>query len=247
MTNKTMKTLTIGENTYEIFDETARKNIGALQQATIPDNTLSKAGFAADAKATGNAINQIMNDINTLVPEDIGALPDTYEPPVTSVGGKTGNVTLEQGEGIAVNGTTITNTGVRSVSTGTDNGTIVVNTNGSSASIPVHGLKSAAYTESSTYAQSVHTHSYFYTATLSASGWSSTAPYSQTVNVNGILETDNPFIDLDMSDASSNNAEDYQEAWMCIGRMVAQNGSIKAYCYTDKPEVNIKIIIKVVR
>lgn len=47
---------------------------------------------------------------------------------------------------------TITNSGVRSISTGTLDGTISVNTAGTTTNIPVKGLGSAAYTESGIYA-----------------------------------------------------------------------------------------------
>ena len=53
---------------------------------------------------------------------------------------------------------TITNSGVRSIATGSSNGTISVNTNGKSADVSVKGLGSAAYTSSSNYATSGHTH-----------------------------------------------------------------------------------------
>lgn len=46
---------------------------------------------------------------------------------------------------------TITNTGVRSVTTGDTNGTIKVNTNGTSTNVTVKGLGSAAYTSSNQY------------------------------------------------------------------------------------------------
>ena len=49
------------------------------------------------------------------------------------------------GTGIALSGTTFSNSGVRSVVTGTTNGTIIVNTNGTTASVPVKGLGAAAY------------------------------------------------------------------------------------------------------
>jgi hypothetical protein len=48
---------------------------------------------------------------------------------------------------------TITNTGVRSVTTGTANGTISVDTNGTTANVAVKGLGSAAYTSSGAYVQ----------------------------------------------------------------------------------------------
>jgi len=52
---------------------------------------------------------------------------------------------LAAGTGITVNGMTITNAGVRGVITGTNDGTISVNTNGTSAEVAVAGLKSLAY------------------------------------------------------------------------------------------------------
>lgn len=70
------------------------------------------------------------------------------------------NTTYSAGTGIGLSGTTFSNSGVRSVSTGTSNGTISVNTNGTTASVSVKGLGSAAYTASSAYAASSHTHSY---------------------------------------------------------------------------------------
>ena len=61
---------------------------------------------------------------------------------------------LTQGTGIAIdsNTNTISNSGVRAISTGTVNGTISVNTNGTSADVAVKGLGSAAYTASTDYA-----------------------------------------------------------------------------------------------
>jgi hypothetical protein len=49
------------------------------------------------------------------------------------------------GNGISIDGMTITNAGVRSVSTGINNGTVKVNTNGTEAEVAVAGLKSLAY------------------------------------------------------------------------------------------------------
>lgn len=55
-----MKTLTIGNNTYEIVDEAARSDIDILKQGAITtDTTLTQEGKAADAKATGDAISAI--------------------------------------------------------------------------------------------------------------------------------------------------------------------------------------------
>lgn len=54
----------------------------------------------------------------------------------------------------------IANAGVRSISSGSTNGTISVNTGGTVANVAVKGLGSAAYTASTAYASSSHTHNY---------------------------------------------------------------------------------------
>lgn len=60
---------------------------------------------------------------------------------------------LTEGTGIDIDSTNvISNTGVRSIATGTTNGTISVNTGGTSAEVAVYGLGSAAYTSSGDYA-----------------------------------------------------------------------------------------------
>ena len=59
------------------------------------------------------------------------------------------NNTIYTGEnGVTVSGTKISNSGVRSIATGSANGTISVNTNGSSADVAVKGLGSLAYKSS---------------------------------------------------------------------------------------------------
>lgn len=61
------------------------------------------------------------------------------------------NTTYSAGTGINLSGTTFSNSGVRSVTTGVANGTISVNTNGTTTDVPVKGLGSAAYTASTAY------------------------------------------------------------------------------------------------
>lgn len=69
------------------------------------------------------------------------------------------NTTYSAGTGLSLSGTTFSNSGVRSISTGSANGTISVNTNGTSADVAVKGLGSAAYTASTAYATANHSHS----------------------------------------------------------------------------------------
>ena len=63
----------------------------SLANLPVSDTTLTQSGKFADAQATGERIKNIAS---TIKPEDIGALPDTYTPPVTSVNGQTGAVNI---------------------------------------------------------------------------------------------------------------------------------------------------------
>lgn len=78
-----------------------------------------------------------------------------YTPPKSDT-----NTTYSAGAGISLSGTTFSNSGVRSISSGLNNGTIIVNTNGVNNEVRVPGLDSAAYTKATDYASSSHTHLY---------------------------------------------------------------------------------------
>lgn len=81
---------------------------------------------------------------------------------------------------------TLTNAGVRSIATGSTNGTISVNTNGSSAEVAVAGLGTAAYKADT----------YFATAT-SVSGLSTTVDNLSTSKQDKIVNSDDITIDTD--------------------------------------------------
>lgn len=83
------------------------------------------------------------------------------------------NTTYSAGTGISLSGTTFSNSGVRAIASGSTNGTISVNTNGTSTDVAVKGLGSAAYTASTAYATSGHTHNY--AGSSSAGGAATTA------------------------------------------------------------------------
>lgn len=110
-----------------------------------------------------------------------------------SAGSSKDTLTFANGDGISLqlaspsaseDKITITNSGVRSIATGSSNGTISVNTNGKSANVSVKGLGSAAYTNSSSYATSGHTHNY---AGSSSAGGVATeaAKVSHTLQISG--------------------------------------------------------------
>ena len=68
------------------------------------------------------------------------------------------DTTYTASDGIAITGTNITNSGVRSIDTGSANGTISVNIGGTSKEVAVKGLGTAAYTSKDSYAAATHSH-----------------------------------------------------------------------------------------
>lgn len=85
-----------------------------------------------------------------------------------------------------------------------------------------------------------------FTVTLSTSWSGTSAPYSQTTPVSGILSEDNPIVDVVLSAAPS-IAELQEEAWGCVSRIITNEGSITAFCNEAKPVTAIPIQLKVVR
>lgn len=85
-----------------------------------------------------------------------------------------------------------------------------------------------------------------YTATIPTAGWSNSAPYTVSINVTGILNTDNPTIGLVQSDTLSTR-QAQREAWSKISRITTSNGSITVYADEEKPTTAIPIQIKCIR
>lgn len=85
-----------------------------------------------------------------------------------------------------------------------------------------------------------------YKGTFSASSWSEEAPFVQEIPVDGILSTDYPFVDIDLSDVE--DAAAVIEGWTLVGRCtVSADNTVIAYCYEEAPAVDIPIVFKVVR
>lgn len=84
-----------------------------------------------------------------------------------------------------------------------------------------------------------------YVATLDTTWSGSAAPYSKAQTINGILETDEPIIDLVPSD-TFDTAETQIEAWSCVYRATTSANTITFYA-TDKPGVDIPIKVRCIR
>lgn len=133
--------------------------IDALDAKTVDGPASSTANHIATFDGTtGKVIKDSGFTIATSVPANAVFTDTTY----------TGK------DGITLNGTEFTNSGVRSVATGTADGTISVNTNGTTTNVAVKGLGSAAYTNSTAYAtsnQGATADSALQTVDVKVSGW----------------------------------------------------------------------------
>ena len=79
-----------------------------------------------------------------------------------------------------------------------------------------------------------------------ATAWEGAGPFTQTVAVKGILETDMPHV-TPVYDADNTTAQAQREAWGCVSRGVAAADGIQFTCFGDKPETAIPIQIEVMR
>lgn len=141
------------------YDSKGLVTAGAdLAEGDIPSLHLSKISDVTASASEVNVLDGITastSELNVLDGITATTTELNYTDGVTSniqtqLDAKQANLTA--GTGIDIIGATISNSGVRSVSSGTANGTISVNTNGTSADVSVTGLGSAAYTSSSDYA-----------------------------------------------------------------------------------------------
>ena len=85
------------------------------------------------------------------------------------------------------------------------------------------------------------------TATFTSGGWTTTAPYTQSVTITGLTADDTPIIDFDYSSATMENYTNLQDNYNKILRFTSGENSITAYCYDSAPTIDVKINIKAVK
>jgi hypothetical protein len=83
--------------------------------------------------------------------------------------------------------------------------------------------------------------------TLAVADWTgASAPYTQTVNVTGVLATDKAWVDLSVSSTVSTGLDEIDD-WALISKIESGNGTLTFSCYEDKPTVALTANVKVVR
>ena len=83
-------------------------------------------------------------------------------------------------------------------------------------------------------------------ATFPAEGWTGNVPHTQTVPVEGLLETDTPIADVLLDDNPSIAAGE-RAAYRLVKRMDAENGQVTAYCHNNAPKTAFTVRLMVIR
>lgn len=83
-------------------------------------------------------------------------------------------------------------------------------------------------------------------ASLLASGWTTEAPYSQTILVEGVLENDTPHVAPVYSDVLETSLAQ-REAWAMVCDANTSDGAMSFRCFEELPTVDIPIQIEVNR
>ena len=85
-----------------------------------------------------------------------------------------------------------------------------------------------------------------YTASITTTWTGSAAPYTQTITVSGMLATDTPIVDVDLSGVTYANKDAVIEAYAKVYRITTAADSITVYA-DEKTTTAITIQLKVVR
>lgn len=176
------------------------------------DASLSIEGSAAEAKATGKALEKVFEDAKALTDKHVGNIENPH------------NVTKKQ-------------VGLGNVDNTADKDKPV-------STAQEAAIKAVSDAVARLNAKKAETASL--RGVLLAENWSDGEPYVQEIVVDGVLATDEPFVDLDLSDVADALAA--IEAYGLVGRYTANaDNRITAYCYQDLPQVDIPLKFKVVR
>ena len=84
------------------------------------------------------------------------------------------------------------------------------------------------------------------TAICTVANWTGTGPYTQELTVQGIVANSQPVIDYDFSGATTSNIDTLLDEFNKVNRFVTGTNKITAYCYGNKPAVDVPINILVV-
>ncbi len=246
----------------KVNGETIPASSDGVVDITISDTSNAVLGI----KGNGSMIPKDKNNVVNITPHIIGAVPVTR-----TVNGKSladdititprdlGGATTEQGakadsaiQGIRGNGSIISPDGSKIVSVTPAAIGAATSEQGSKSDSAIQGVKLNGTTitpdgQKVVNVQVNETTVNTYTATISTD-WvtAESGEYTQVIALDGILETDNPIVDVVLG-SEKELALSQLEAWSCVSKIETADGSITATCFEDMPELALPIQLKVVR
>lgn len=220
----------------------------ALANLPTSDPTLKNPGQFADAEATGNAINtlssELHGEIDTLASSSSGRMDEFKEEVDNNVKRIDDSISEINSDIIKIESdistlSNISNTKLSNTGGELSGALSMTNNKIINVATPTSGLDAA----NKSYVDSKH---FTTTSTLSEMWIGSEAPYTQTIDVEGILDTDNPHISPVYS-STANTALLQIESWSLVNKAVTSANTITFYCFNDKPITAIPIQIEVNR
>lgn len=238
----------------------------ALSGGIETDETLSQKGKAAEAKATGDAIETAMRYATDYADSHIDSNDNPHGVTADQVGlGNVDNtsdmdkpVSTAQGNAIAdakkagTDAKTLANkaqTTADNAKTTADNATTLANnaqTTANNAQISANNAQIAAENaerSAKIYADNLHI---IIIVEVPASGWSASAPYKQSIVVDSVLASDTPHFGVVYS-TDTETALAQKEAFAMVDDLDTANGSVTFTCFEDKPSVDLTIHMEVNR
>ncbi len=242
--------------------ETIPASSDGVVEITISDTSNAVLGI----QGNGSMIPKDKNNVVNITPHIIGAVPVTrtinghpLADDVTISMSDFGGATAEQGakadsaiQGVKVDGTLLTPDEQKVVNVDTSVIDCATSEQGAKADSAIQGIKLNGTTitpdgQKVVNVQVNETTVNTYTATISTD-WvtAESGEYTQVIALDGILETDNPIVDVVLG-SEKELALSQLEAWSCVSKIETADGSITATCFEDMPELALPIQLKVVR
>ncbi len=105
---------------------------------------------------------------------------------------------------------------------------------------------SSVASKPTTFPPSTHTHLSTWSISLPSTSWTGTGPFVLTATCTGLLTTDRPIVDIDLSSVAFNTVETILDAASNLYRVESLAGQIKFYAI-QKPTQNLIMSVLVVR
>lgn len=229
-----------GDSTANVMSQNSVTSALGGKVDVVQGKGLSTEDYTTEEKTKLSGIESQAN--RTIISQTTGESTTSVMSQNAVTSALNNKVDLIQGKGLSTEDYTTAEKTKLSGIASEANKTVVVQTTGSSTTDVMS--QDSVTTQLNTKATTAQ-----YTATLLAANWadvSGNAPFTQTVNVQGILSTDSPFVDVVLS-STTETAINQIDAFSCISKIETSDGSLTATCFLYKPSIDVPIKLKVVR